>query len=285
MKKSLIAVRVILMAVLILAALVAIAIEMFAERALKIGIEVAATEALDVRVNVGKVDLKIYAGKFGISNLVISNPPGYQYDKLLELKDARIKANLKSLLGQRVDIKEVKIDGINIFIEQKGVFGNNLKDVTKTASERAAAKRSALTSGQEAEGKSEEGGKKLHINNLEMSNVTVKVKLLPVPGKADTITFNLDPIVMTGLGADNELDAAGLFRKILAAIQAGVADKGTGILPEEMTSAMKSTLDTTIELGQTATKEGKKLLKESKGTGEDFIYVLKSLLKKLVGKK
>jgi hypothetical protein len=264
--------RVILMAVLILVAVAAIAIEIFAERTLKVEIELAATRALDVDVRVGRVDLKIYAGKFGISNLLISNPPGYQYDKLLELKDARIKANLKSLLGQRVDIREVKLDGMNIFIEQKGIFGNNLKEVTKTASDR-----------RKAEGKSKELGKRLHINTLEMSNVTVKVKLLPVPGKVDTITFNLDPIVMTGLGADNELDAAGLFGKVLAAIQAGVAEKGTGILPEEMTSAMKSTMDTTVELGQTATKEGKKLLKESKGTSENFIYVLTSLLKKLLG--
>jgi hypothetical protein len=151
--------------------------------------------------------------------------------------------------------------------------------VTKTASDRAAARRSAQAGGQEADEESKELGKRLHINTLEMSNVTVKVKLLPVPGKADTITFNLDPIVMTDLGADNELDAAGLFGKVLQAIQAGVAEKGTGILPDEMTSAMKSTLDTTVELG----KEGTKLLKEGKGTSENFIFVLKSLLKKLVG--
>ncbi len=279
MKKPLIAVRVILMSVLVLVAVAAIAIEMFAERALKIGIEVAATRALDVEVSVGKVDLKIYAGKLNISNLVISNPPGYQYDKLLELKDARVKTDIKLLLGQRVDIGEVKLDGMTIFIEQKGVFGNNLKDVTKTASERAAARRSARAEGRQAEGESEELGKRLHINNLEMSNVTVKVKLLPVPGKADTITFNLDPIVMTDLGADNELDAAALFGKVLQAIQAGVAEKGTGILPDEMTSAMKSTFDTTIELG----KEGKELLKDGKGTSENFVFVLTSLLKKLLG--
>jgi hypothetical protein len=279
MKKPLIALRVILLSGLVLVAVVAIAIEMFAERALKAGIELAATRALDVDVDVGEVDLKIYAGKLAISNLVIHNPPGYQYDKLLELKEARIKADLKSLLGQRVDIKEVKLDGMTIFIEQKGVFGNNLKDVTKTVSERAAARRSARVEGRQPEGEPEELGKRLHIANLEMSNVTVKVKLLPVPGKVDTITFNLDPIVMTGLGADNDLDAAGLFGKVLQAIQAGVAEKGAGILPDEMTSAMKSTLDTTVELG----KEGKKLLKDSKGTGENFIYVLKSLLIKLVG--
>jgi hypothetical protein len=88
MKKSLKTVSIVLLAVLILAAVVAIAIDIFAERALKTGIEVAATKALNVRVSVGKVDLSIMAGKLGIGNLLINNPPGYQYDKLLELKDA-----------------------------------------------------------------------------------------------------------------------------------------------------------------------------------------------------
>jgi uncharacterized protein involved in outer membrane biogenesis len=269
MKKSLKTVSIVLLAVLILAAVVAIAIDIFAERALKTGIEVAATKALNVRVSVGKVDLEIFAGKLGIGNLLINNPPGYQYDKLLELKDAQIKVDVKSLLGQRVNIREIKLDGVNIFLEQRGVSGNNLQDVTKTVSD-----------GRKAEGKSEKGGRKLHVDNLEISNVTVKAKLLPVPGKADTITLKLDPIVMTDLGSDNKLDMAELSSKILIAIVTGVADKGTGVLPKEMTIAMKSTLDTTIELGKTATKEGKKLLEEGKGSGSELIKDLKGLLKK-----
>jgi uncharacterized protein involved in outer membrane biogenesis len=269
MKKSLKTVSIVLLAVLILAAVVVVAIDIFAERALKTGIEVAATKALNVRVSVGKVDLEIFAGKLGIGNLLISNPPGYQYDKMLELKDAQIKVDVKSLLGERVNIREIKLDGVNIFLEQRGVSGNNLQDVTKTVSD-----------GRKAEGKSEKGGRKLHIDNLEISNVTVKAKLLPVPGKADTITLKLDPIVMTDLGSDNKLDTAELSSKILIAIVTGVADKGTGVLPKEMTIAMKSTLDTTIELGKTATKEGKKLLEEGKGRGEGVIDGLKGLLKK-----
>ncbi|MFA5251289.1 MAG: AsmA family protein [Phycisphaerae bacterium] len=268
MKKSFKAVRVILLAVLILVVIVAAAIDIFAERVLKTGIEAEATRALNVGVSVGDVDLQIFAGKLSISNLSVNNPPGYRYDKLLELKIAKIEVDVRELLGERVDIKEIKLDGLNIFLEQRGVSGNNLKDVTK-----------AMSARRKAEGKSEKGGKKLYVNNVEITDVTVKAKLLPVPGKVDTITFNLDPIVMTDLGGDNELDTAELSRKIVLAITAGVADKGTGVLPNEMTAAMKSTLDTTIQLG----KEGTKLLKESKGTSENFIFVLKSLLKKLVG--
>lgn len=269
MKKSLKkTVRVILLTVLILAAVAAAAIDIFADIVLKTGIEVAATRALNVGVRVENVDLKIFAGKLSISNLVVDNPPGYRYDKLLELKEARIEIDVWSLLSERVNIKEINLEGLNIFLEQRGVSGNNLHDVTKAVSAR-----------RKAEGKSEKRGKKLYVNNIEITDVIVKAKLLPVPGEIDTITFNLDPIVMTDLGGDNELNTAELSRTILMAIVAGVTNKGTGILPKEMTSAMKSTLDTTMQLG----KEGKQLLKEGKGTGENFIFVLKSLFKKTVG--
>jgi uncharacterized protein involved in outer membrane biogenesis len=209
------------------------------------------------------------AGKLGISNLLINNPPGYQYDKLLELKDTQIEVDVKSLLGNRVNIRKIKLDGVNVVLEQRGITSNNLQDVAKTISDKRKAK-----------GESERSGRKLHIDNLEISNVTVKAKLLPVPGKADTITLELDPIVMTDLGSDNKLDMAELSGKILLAIAAGVVDKGTGVLPNEMTSTMKSTLGTTVELGKTATKEGKKLLEEGKDSGKELIEGFKGLLKK-----
>jgi hypothetical protein len=273
MKKTLKkAVWVILLVVLILAAVIAAAIDIFADYALKMRIEVGATKALNVGVRVDNVDLEIFAGRLHISNLSVNNPPGYRYGKLLELKDARIEIDVKSLLSERVNIKEIKLDGVNIFLEQRGVYNNNLRDVMN-----------AVSAQRKADGKTEKDEKKLYVNNVEITDATVKVKLLPVPGKVDTITFNLDPIEMTDLGGDNELDTAELSRTIFAAITAGVADKGTGILPKEMTSAIKSTLGTTIKLGKTATKEGKRVLKESKGTSDNFAFVLQSLLKKLTG--
>jgi hypothetical protein len=268
MKKTIKALIVVLLAVLILAVIVVIAVEIFADRALKTGIEVAATKTLNVGVSVGKVDLSIFAGKLNIRNLLINNPPGYQYDKLLELKNAQIEVDVKSLMGERVNIRKIRLDGANIVLEQRGVSGNNLQDVLKTISE-----------GRKAREKSESGRKKLHIDNLEISNIIVKAKLLPIPGRADTITLKLDPIVMTDLGSDDKLDTADLSGKILVAIAAAVADKGTGILPDEMNRAMKLTLGTTIGLGKTAAEGGKKILEKSKDSGEEVIKGIKDIIK------
>jgi hypothetical protein len=115
-------------------------------------------------------------------------------------------------------------------------------------------------------------GKKLHIDTLELSDVRVKVKLLPVPGKADTVTLKLAPIKMTNLGGDNKLDTAALAGKILAAIAEGVAEQGAGILPDDMVGAMKSTLAKTAELGKEA-------IKTTEDLGKGLTEGLKGLLK------
>jgi len=240
--------------VVILLIVAVIAIDIFAERALKVAVEKAAGKTLKVGVSVGAVDLSIVGGRLRIGKLLIDNPPGYQYEKLLELEKAEIKVAVKSLLSDVVEVRRIGLDGVTVVLEQKGISGNNLQDVLNSIGTRP---------GRE----SAPSGKKLHIDSLEISNVTVNVKLLPVPGKADTITLKLSPIRMTNLGSDNKLDTAVLMGKILFAIADGVAREGAGILPKELTDTMKSTVEKALALGEAVSKEGEKLI----GTGKEII--------------
>jgi hypothetical protein len=263
---------VILAAIVILAVAVVALVNLFADRVVKIGIESAATKALNVGVSVDNVKLSIMAGKLALGNLVINNPPGYQHDKLLQLKTANIAVDVRSLLSDVVNIKEIKLDGAEVVLEQRGVSGNNLQDIMKS-----------LPSAPKTEAGSQPSGKKLHIDSLELSNITVKAKLLPIPGKADTVTLKLSPIKMTNLGGDNKLDTAALLGKILVAIANGIAEQGAGILPDDMVGAMKSTLAKTAELGKEVLKTGENLgkdvLKNTENLGKDLTEGLKGLLK------
>ena len=258
---------IILSAILILVLVAVTAITLLGDRALKAGIEVAAGNALGVAVSVDDVDLSIFGGEVEFENLLIDNPPGYQYDKLLELTDARIKVEIKSLLSDVVNIEEIKLDGLNVTLEQKGLT-SNIQDIVKTIS------------GKEKEQqKTEPSGKKLHIDNLEISNVVVKVKLLPVPGKADTVTLKLSPIKMTDLGSDNKMDIAVLSSKILLAIAEGIAEKGTGLLPDEIMGPLTDQLTDLGEISETLLKEGIKVIEEGEGLGKGITEGLKGLLK------
>jgi len=270
MKKKLQKISLIILSViLILVLIVVIAITFFGDRALKAGIEIAGSEALGVAVTVADVDLSILRGKLGLQNLSIDNPPDYQLKKLLEMTDARIDVGIKSLLSDVVNIEEIKLDGVNVTLEQKGITSNNIQDILKTISGKE----------EEKEQQAEPSGKKLHIDNLEISNVTVNAKLLPVPGKASTMTLTLAPIKMTDLGGDNKMDIAELSGKILMAIAKGIAEKGAGLLPDDIVGSLNDELKQLGEMSKTLLKEGDKILDEGKDLGKDIAEGIKGLFK------
>ncbi len=262
-------IRIILLVIIVLIVSVVIVVHFLGNSALKAAIETTATKTLNVGVSIDDMDFSILGGSVGFQNLVINNPPGYQHDKLLEVGDARIAVTVGSLLKDTVNVKEIMFDGVNVVIEQKGIT-NNLQQVINALPK---AEQKPPT---EAEAKP---AKKLHIDNLEITNVTVKAKLLPVPGKKDTVTLKLNPIRMTDLGSDNKMDLAKLSGKVLLAIAAGVAEQGADVLPDDMINGMKSTLSKAKELGKTAAEEGKKLLEEGKDAGKEITEGLKGLFK------
>lgn len=248
--------RVIVLAILVLIAVILVAVNLFADRAVRVGIETAATRTLNVEVSVSDVDLSIMSGKLVLHNLLIGNPPAYQNDKLLVLKNAEIEVDVKSLLSDVVNIRDIRLDGVDVIIEQQGVSGNNLHDVLQAISD-----------------DTKEGeGKKLHIDNLEISDITVKVNLMPNSGQAESVTLTLSPIRMTNLGADNKLDTAALSGEIVLAIANAVVEEGIGVLPTDIVGTMTSTLSKTINLG-TRIMEGKEDI------GREITEGLKNLLK------
>lgn len=274
MKKFRTILSVVLLAIVILIAIAAAAIGLFANKALANVIESSGTKALSVAVKVGKVDLSILQSKLDLRNLTIDNPPGYRHERLLELGEGRINVETKSLLGDVVNIRDIKLDNIGVVLEQRGVSGNNLQDIINK-----------LPAKKEQTGKP--AGKKLHIDTLELTNVTVNVNLLPIPGKVDTLTLKLSPIKMTDLGGDNDLDTAALSRTVLLAIAGGIVEQGSGVLPDEMLGSLTSQLEQLGALPGSLIKAGKKLLdagvgaeKGAEEAGKQVLEGLQGLLKR-----
>jgi uncharacterized protein involved in outer membrane biogenesis len=131
MKKSLKILYTVLSVIVILLIVAVIAINLFADSAVKMAIESAGTKALQVGVAVDSVNLSILGGKIGFQNLVIDNPQGYKHEKLLELGDAKIAVETGSLLTDIINIKEIKFDGLNVFLKQRGITSTNLQDIMK----------------------------------------------------------------------------------------------------------------------------------------------------------
>ncbi len=259
------AISIIVLCVIILTLVLCVALYSLGGYLLKAGIEIGGTKALGVVVEVGDVQLSIRKGIIGITNLVVRNPQGYTNKELLVLGRGVIRADVRTLLSDVVHIREIRLDDVNLTIEQK-MLSNNLQDVIGSLKT-------------EKEGGGEPSGKKLQIDSLEINGIKVKVKLLPVPGGADTVTLNLAPIRMKNLGSDNKLDTGILAGKIMLAVTEGIAEQGVGVLPAQTISAMKSTLGKTVKAGKAAAEEGKKILDTGKDLGTEAIKGFKGLLK------
>ncbi|MHC5060148.1 MAG: DUF748 domain-containing protein [Planctomycetota bacterium] len=273
MKKVLIK---ILVAVLVLVIVIAAMVHLFGDRALKVGIETAATKALGVGVTVRNVSLSLLKGTLKLNDLVINNPPGYEHPNLLELGDANIDVGVTSLLGETVIIEEVMLDGVTVVVEQKGLT-NNLNTVLESLP--------ADEAQETAPKKDKAPSKNLQIANLEVSNVKVKVKLLPIPGRSDTVELNLAPIKMTNLGTGEKMDTARLTAKILSAIAKGIAQEGAELLPTELVGPIRSTLtdqgtvfvETGKKVLEGSTELGKDVLDKSKDIGENAVDAIKGI--------
>ena len=260
--------RIVLLAIVILIVGIVVLIHLFGNSLLKTGIETAASKTLSVPVNIDDMDFSILGAKVGFQGLVIDNPPGYNHKKLLEIGDARIAVSTGSLLKDTVNIKEIMLDNVNVVLEQRGVTSNNIQDIIKALPK----------SESKPKDETKKASKKLHIDKLELKGITVNAKLLPVPGKVDTVTLKLDPIVMNDLGSDNKLDVAELTAKILLAIATGVTKQGVGILPEGITNTLGTTLNITADLGKAAAEGGAKIIEEGADVGKDLLKGVGDLL-------
>jgi hypothetical protein len=258
-----------LIVILLIAAVVLVGL--FADRAVKLGIEKGGSAALPVGVKVGSVDVSILGGKLALHDLAVENPQGYKYENLLELKDGSVGVNIKSLLSDTIKIKQIKLDGAVVVLEQKDLIHNNIKDILKALPKDGEDK--APTEGETAV-----EGKKLHIDELIISNTTVKLKLLPIPGKIDTVPLKLGTITMTDLGGDNKLDTARLVRKILSALFEGIAEQGKGILPDDLMKGITGELNGLIGESKVILKEGAKILEGAGDAGKKIGEGLKGLL-------
>jgi len=245
-------------------------VRLFGDRAVKLGIEKGGSAALPVAVKVGDADLSILGGKLALHDLKVENPQGYKNENLLELETGSVGVNIRSLLSDTVKIDHITLDGAVVVLEQKDLLRNNIKDIINALPK-------------EQEGAPGTEGKKLHIDELTISNTTVKVKLLPLPGKVDTIPLKLGTIKMTDLGSDNKLGTAKLIGIVLSAIFSGIAEQGKGILPDDLLNGISGALGETFEAGkkvlEDAADTGKKLLEDAVGdTGKKLGEGLQGLL-------
>lgn len=252
--------------ILALIIIVVMGIKIFGNNVIRKTIETVATNTLQVPVTLEKLKISPLAGAVELNDLVVANPEGYEHKNLLDAGKIKVNVNLASVTSDTIKIQDIIFDDIEVVVEQKGLT-NNLKQILKTIEKQE----------KEETEEPEKPAKNLLINNLELNNIKVKVKLLPIGGKADTIPLNLAPIKMTDLGTDDKMSAAKLSGKILGAIALGIAQSGAGLLPDDMTKSLKNVMEGTSEVIKDA---GKGIMEGGKDAVDGIGEGIKGIFKK-----
>lgn len=264
--KKIVSVFVVLLVLCI--AVIALLVHLFGDRALKVGIETAAGKTMKVPVTLDNISLSILGGTLNMNELVVNNPEGYQNPTFLELGHGYVGLKTTSLLSDTIEIEKIQLDNTVLTIEQNGLT-SNLKEILNNLPKPEAA---------QAPAEEAKPGKKLLIKQLDINGVEVKVKLLPIPGRADTLTLKINPIHLENLGSDEKIDTSALVSKVLLAIASGIAEQGKDLLPTDMINSIGDQLS---EQGQELIESGKDvgtgLIEGGKDIGKEATEALKGL--------
>jgi len=242
------------------------------DRIVKAGVEEGGTYALQVDTTVDTVSLSLLGGTLTMDGLEVANPAGYETPHLMRSGTFDLAVDAGSVLGDTVRVSKFEIDGLDIYIEQK-LGGSNVQAVMKNL-ERFQGSGGEPSEGGKAPG--EPAGKKVQVDRIVIRNVVAHVQLLPVAGKAATVTVEVPEIALEGVTSDNAAGVAlpELVARVVPAILMAVVNKGGDVLPGDFAK------DLSGSIGGAADALGKGAETLLKRTTEGIGKGLKDLFKK-----
>ena len=169
----------IVIAVVVLAVVAVLTLPLTIGPIVKTAAAVGGPKALGVPVSVGDVKLSPLAGSLVISQVKVGNPQGYSAKDSFAVDKVEIGLNLKSLMGDTIEVKKIQIDAPAILFESKDGKSNfdTMLANAKKSSEEEKAKKPA----------EKKAGKKVVIDEFSLNNAKVSYASGLTMGKALTI--------------------------------------------------------------------------------------------------
>ncbi len=203
---------------------------MFLDTIVGKGIEAGCTRALGVETSVGLVRVGLFTGNFSIGSLRIDNPPGFETDHFFSFDRLHFEIPPDSFKEDTIVVSLFEIDGIDISLET--VDGRKNYDVILANLKRFSSSGSADPDGEPPDAEDEDSGKELVIREAVIRDITARIDLGMVGGKADRIEveipeIRLHPNKKTGSA---EVSVAQLTEIIVTAVLTAVAKKAPGDL-------------------------------------------------------
>ena len=194
----------------------------------KAGIEAGGTYALGVKTTVNSVSLGLLSGQAKISGLMIGNPEGFKTPHLMKAGRIEVAVNTGSILGDTIQVSKFEIDGLDLNMEQKSIGATNIGALLDNINKAAGSKP------KDDKAPKDQGGKKVKVDQIRITNVVAHVQVLPIGGNASTLDIKIPEIVLKDVTQDNAGGVAvpELMRRLVPAILAAVIEKGKGVIPD-----------------------------------------------------
>lgn len=91
----------------------------------KFVIRTCGSSLLGVDVRVEDIDTSLFKGTVRVRGLSVANPKGYSDRKAFELKEFFVKVKIGSLFTSKIEVEEIKVDGLSVNCEGESLLKNN----------------------------------------------------------------------------------------------------------------------------------------------------------------
>jgi hypothetical protein len=175
----------------------------------------------------GEFGLNYYTGNFRIGDVYLANPEGYSPKSALELGVFKVDVDVASLFEDTIVVHEIALRDVFVsYVKKDGVYNfdviaENAKSAT--AGDGCEKAEEPVESGEPEEGGKEKASKKVVIDKIEISGITVQWGPIPVP-----VPF---PIVIKDIGRESggvDFDVA--WREIYEQVMRQVGAIGQGLV-------------------------------------------------------
>ena len=221
---------VLVLLLVILVATIPFWINPFARKA----IETGGSEALGVKTTLAEISIG-FSGTCDLSGLNIANPEGYETAHFMNLGSGAVAVDLQTIQNDVIEIPKFELTGLDLNLE-KGSGQANYEKILENLSK--------LSTGEE-QPKEEEPGKTFVIKEIVIKDVKVTAKMAGL-----TVPMKIDEMRLENVGSEGEgVDMKELIALIVSGVLKGVAEEGTGVLPEGISSGLKDGLKSLKGLG------------------------------------
>jgi hypothetical protein len=252
---------------------------LFVDSLVSQAVERGGTHALGVETRLEGASIGLLSGEFALTDLAVSNPPGFEQPDFFALRAARLELPFSTLLEERITIPALVLEGITLDIERNskgtnyGVILDNLE---------------RFESG-EAPPPEESGGgkgKSFLLQRLVLRDIRAQVNLVPAGGDLTRLSLSVPGIAIEDIGSDMTL--AEICALVVKTVVQATVSAGAGVLPEELLKDLRGRVEglegvTRARLDAEFGKLAEKLQGEAKKLGPEAEKAVREASEKLDG--